>query len=174
MALSAIAQPPTPVPSVRQSTTTPPHPSHTVLWHRLQPYSTPRLPQAACRQWRIRVRPSIPLRPPADPDPYKRPAVPTPLPSSLPAFRVPPSHLNVRPHLGQTPRTSDIATRTRHTTPPLCGADTHDAANVRSADYVSNHLRSSSSRHYTRHVVHRLGRRLHPTPGLTPVAHPRF
>jgi hypothetical protein len=74
------------VPSMRQSTPTPPHASQTVPWHRLQPYSTPRLPPASYRQWRTRVRPSILLRPPADLDPYTRPAVPTPLVASLPAF----------------------------------------------------------------------------------------
>jgi hypothetical protein len=67
------------VPCVHQSTTTPPRASHTVLGHRLQPSPTPRLPPAAYRQWRTRLRLSIPLRPPADPDPYTRPAVPTPL-----------------------------------------------------------------------------------------------
>jgi hypothetical protein len=91
------------VPGVHQSTTTPPRASRTVLWRRRQHYSTARLRLDAYRQWRTRVRPSIPLRPPADHDPCKRPPVPTPLVTSLPAFYVPSSELDVLPHLGPTP-----------------------------------------------------------------------
>jgi hypothetical protein len=63
----------------RQSTTAPPHASHAVLWLGHPHFSSARLTLATHRQWRTRVRPSIPLRPPADPDPCKRPAAPTPL-----------------------------------------------------------------------------------------------
>jgi hypothetical protein len=159
---------------VRKSTTTPPRASHAVLSRRHQHYSTTRLTRAAYRQWRTCVRPSISLRPPADLDPCTHPAVPMPLVASLPAFHVPPSQQDVLPRLGPTTRTSTIASWTSHTTPPLRGADTNDATNARSTiDFVS-HPRSSSARSYKRHVVHRLGRRLHPAPRLTPVARPRF
>jgi hypothetical protein len=97
-----------------------------------------------------------------------------PLIASLPAFQVPPSQFDVLRHLGLTRWTSDMDAWTSHTTPPLRGADTNDATNARSTVSFANHLRSSSARPYTRHVVYHLGRRLHHVPRLTRVARPCF
>jgi hypothetical protein len=113
------------VPCVHQYTTIPPRANHAVLPRRHQHYSIACQPPTANRKGRTRVRPSIPLRTPADPDPRTHPLVPITLVASLPAFQVPPSQ-------------------------------------------------SSSARPYTRHVVHRLGRRLRHVPSSTPVALPRF
>jgi hypothetical protein len=115
------------VSGARQATTAPPHASHAVFWLGHQHYSH------AYHHIRTHVRPSITLRPPADHDPFNRTAAPTPLVASLPTFKAALSHLDVIPHLGPTPQTSDVATWNRYPTPPLRGADTSDDTNTRPA-----------------------------------------
>jgi hypothetical protein len=115
------------------------------------------------------VRPSITLRLLADSDPCNCIADPTPLVASLLTVKVALSQVNVIPHLGPTPLTSDVTTWNIYPKPPLRGADTSDATNARPAVNFSSRLRSTSGRRHTRHGVHCLGRQLHPSPRLTPV-----
>jgi hypothetical protein len=90
--------------------------------------------------------------------------------ASLPTFKVTLSHLDGSPDLGPTPPTSDVATWKSYSKPPLRGVDTSDSTNTRPAVNSSSPLRSTSARHHTRHAVYRLGRRLHSSPRLRPVA----